>query len=522
MAKKYLPIVIMLLLMIPSIWFLLLPGFFESDDGEWMIIRFSAFYQALADGQFPVRFLGRLNNGYGYPVADFLYPGFMYLGIPIHILGLNFTDTIKALLVLSMLWSGLFSYLWLSKLFDKVSSFFGALFLVYAPYHIFDLYKRGSIVELLAITILPFILWQAERKSFACRLAGFFWTTAEISFLILSYNNLAVLFLGVLILYFLLDILISKNKMGMIYKHGSELLLGIGLSSFFWIPAVFDLQYTVFSQTKVSDWAKYFSDFNLIGISTVIIFLTVPILFVTKKIKPNEHRLTILLFIIGLISIFFALPASSAFWRILPVSFIQFPFRMLSISIVSASFLLAFILSNLPFKLKITFGSLIILLTLLNSQAFILGVKVKNTPDSLFSTNEATTTVQDEYMPKWVKRKPTDHFREKVEIVNGRAEIKDIAYDNKKIEFTVFSNENAKVRVNTIYYPGWVAKVNGREKPIDYKNELGVMDVALDKGENKVELSFNETPLRFGADVLTIFSFIILIWVAKRSKFKRF
>src|SRR3989344_3219366 len=81
MAKKYLPIVILLLLMIPSIWFLLLPGFFESDDGEWMIIRFSAFYQALADGQFPVRFLGRLNNGYGYPVADFLYPGFMYLGI---------------------------------------------------------------------------------------------------------------------------------------------------------------------------------------------------------------------------------------------------------------------------------------------------------------------------------------------------------------------------------------------------------------------------------------------------------
>src|SRR3990167_5974302 len=130
-TKKYLPIVILLLLMIPSIWFLLLPGFFESDDGEWMIIRFSAFYQALADGQFPVRFLGRLNNGYGYPVADFLYPGFMYLGIPIHILGLNFTDTIKALLVLSMLGSGLFSYLWLSKLFDKVSSFFGALFLVY-------------------------------------------------------------------------------------------------------------------------------------------------------------------------------------------------------------------------------------------------------------------------------------------------------------------------------------------------------------------------------------------------------
>ncbi|MBI5019227.1 hypothetical protein HZB58_03065 [Candidatus Gottesmanbacteria bacterium] len=53
---------------------LMRPGFFVSDDGEWMIIRLSAFYQSLADGQFPVRYLGRLNNSYGYPVANFLYP----------------------------------------------------------------------------------------------------------------------------------------------------------------------------------------------------------------------------------------------------------------------------------------------------------------------------------------------------------------------------------------------------------------------------------------------------------------
>src|SRR3990172_11337145 len=95
MVKKYLPIVILLLLIIPSIWFLLLPGFFESDDGEWMVIRLSAFYQSLADGQFPVRFLGRLNNSYGYPVANFLYPGFLYIGSLVHFLGLSFVTSVK-------------------------------------------------------------------------------------------------------------------------------------------------------------------------------------------------------------------------------------------------------------------------------------------------------------------------------------------------------------------------------------------------------------------------------------------
>src|SRR3990172_3479022 len=119
MVKKYLPIVILLLLTIPSIWFLLLPGFFESDDGEWMVIRFSAFYQALSDGQFPTRFLGRLNHGFGYPVANFLYPGFMYLAVPLKLLGFGFVSSIKLILVLSMLGGSFFTFKWLTKIFDE-------------------------------------------------------------------------------------------------------------------------------------------------------------------------------------------------------------------------------------------------------------------------------------------------------------------------------------------------------------------------------------------------------------------
>jgi hypothetical protein len=66
---------------------LLRPGLLVTDDGDWMVIRLSAFYQSLREGQFPVRFLGRLNYSYGYPIANFLYPGFLYIGSAIHATG---------------------------------------------------------------------------------------------------------------------------------------------------------------------------------------------------------------------------------------------------------------------------------------------------------------------------------------------------------------------------------------------------------------------------------------------------
>ncbi len=86
------------------------PGFFVSDDGGWMVIRLSAFYQSLREGQFPVRFLGRLNHGYGYPVANFLYPGYMYIGSVIHFLGFSFVNTVKIILAGSVVVGTVLTY----------------------------------------------------------------------------------------------------------------------------------------------------------------------------------------------------------------------------------------------------------------------------------------------------------------------------------------------------------------------------------------------------------------------------
>ena len=115
--KSFLAIIIVFLLSLPSIFPLFKKGFFVTDDGEWMIIRFSAFHQALRDGELPLRFLGRLNQEFGYPVTTFLYPGYLYVAEPFHLIGFSFVDSIKIVLGLSMILSAIFTYLWLRKFF---------------------------------------------------------------------------------------------------------------------------------------------------------------------------------------------------------------------------------------------------------------------------------------------------------------------------------------------------------------------------------------------------------------------
>src|SRR3990167_6215755 len=104
--KRLIHIFLVLLLTLPATLALFRPGFFPSHDGEWMVIRLSAFHQTLADGQFPVRWSSRLNHGFGYPVLNFLYPLPFYFGEIFYLLSGSFTTAIKWVFILATLGSG--------------------------------------------------------------------------------------------------------------------------------------------------------------------------------------------------------------------------------------------------------------------------------------------------------------------------------------------------------------------------------------------------------------------------------
>jgi hypothetical protein len=228
MRKKVFKIILLFLLIAPVVIPLFSPGFFVSDDGDWMVIRLSAFHQTLRTGQFPVRFLERLNHGFGYPVTNFLYPLPFYLGEAIHLLGFNFVDCIKILFIASFILGAIFMYLY--------AGLIAAVVYTYFPYRLFDVYKRGSLGEAVAFIFLPLIFYFIDKKKIV-------FAAIATAALITSHNVIAFIFLPVIFVY-------SKNL--------KLIFLALLLSAFFWLPALYDLQFTKAAVTQVADYSKYF------------------------------------------------------------------------------------------------------------------------------------------------------------------------------------------------------------------------------------------------------------------------
>lgn len=487
MLNRLFPLLLLISFILPGIWALTEPGFFLTDDGEWMVIRFSAFYENLVNGQFPVRFISRLNFGFGYPVSNFLYPLFMYIGAPIHFAGFGFVDTIKIILGGSFILGGVFSFLWLRKIFGSTASILGAFVYSFFPYHLWDIYKRGSVGEVLSLSIVPFILWQIERKNLTLVSLG-------LGLLILSHNTLALIFLPILAGY----MVINTNIKFMLLT----LFAGMGLSSFFWLPALYDLQFTVFSQTQVSDYGEFFinqSNFNLLGlISPVIILLS---LFLFKKNKNFIYFL-----VITLLAFFLTLSLSSNIWEKI-VSLVQFPFRFLSVVMLGLAFLAAHNIENLSQRLKNIVLVSIIILTFFSAKDFLVPTEVHNYPDSFYSTNQATTTVKNEYMPRWFKE-ASSSASSKVEVIKGGSLISNLRVSPNKVEFDL-SGEGL-VQVGIAYFPGWKVYINGEESSVGYE-ENGFIRFKAPQGESKIKVEFKETNLRLFSDLLSLISLLLII-----------
>src|SRR3989344_5861086 len=136
-------IYLIIVLSLIALWPFFKPGYFESHDGEWMVIRFSAFHQTLTNGQVPVRFVDRLNNNYGYPVFNFLYPLPFYLAEIPRILGFGFVDSIKIVFVVSTVASAVAMFWALSQVFNKWAVFAGMVLYIFVPYRFVYLYVRA-------------------------------------------------------------------------------------------------------------------------------------------------------------------------------------------------------------------------------------------------------------------------------------------------------------------------------------------------------------------------------------------
>lgn len=511
-------LLVLILFSIVALWPFFRSGYFQSHDGEWMVIRFTAFHQALRSGQFPVRFVDRLNNNYGYPVMNFLYPLPFYAAEIPKVLGLGFVTSIKAIFVLSTLFSVLAMFWALKNYFNLSAALAGSFVYLFIPYRFVDIYVRGSLGENLAFIFPPLIFGSLKKVESGNRgyLALISLSTAA---LILSHNVIALFFA----IFFTVFTIITKLKFTK--QIIIAFILGIIMSSFFALPALMDIKNVRLSQIKVSEitdhlvplakliiptWGFDPNPNSIKGISTqfgiVSIFIFMATLFRLVLTKQKNHFLTLLL--ASYLLIFFLMSdVSKIIWTRIPlIDVIQFPWRLLSLIVFISAILAAILVDSYKnpkiASLLIIVASVISTLTLTTPKTFV------NFPDVYYQTNEDSTTARDEYLPIWVKAKlpgrANDKFVKNENYSLSEEQIKPVNYTAK-----ISTAQDTEVTVNTIYFPGWSAKVDGSHVPVSYQNPYGLINFKLPKGDHQVIINYKETPVNLLLDTVSLAGLII-------------
>ena len=480
------PIIALLFLSLLILLPLLKPGFIVTDDGDWMVIRLTAFYQSFADGQFPVRFLTRLNYNYGYPVANFLYPGFLYIGSVLRLFKLPYPVIVEFILGGSVCISAVFLFLWLKKFFSHIPSFFGAASLLASPYVLYDLYKRGSVGELLSTALAIILLWSIE--------SGYMWLLPPVTALFLISHNTVTLLLGICIVGYT----VIRKKWDAIVPF----FIGLLTASFFWIPAFFERSFIRFDTVTVSNPYDYLKISQTLLVMNIPFFL--PLIFLMRRKKSAYRREYLFFCIISILVIIGSSVIGGLFWGApFFIRFIQFPYRLLAAVFIAGPWLLAYFISQLKEKRRIWVGILLFLFFFVGSMPLLWNVQSVIREEGFYTTNEGTTTVHDEYMPKWVKELPGERVFEKLIFFSGKGTLRIKTYSTKKIDASLKLDEESIIQFNTLYYPGWGAVLDGKPVELSYQNSKGVMQVIVPKGDHTISFEFRETAFRYVTDVVS-------------------
>ena len=80
-------------------------------------------------------------------------------------------------------------------------------------------------------------------------------------------------------------------------------------------------------------------------------------------------------------------------------------------------------------------------------------------------------------------------------------------------------DKEGTMTVNTLYFPGWKAFVDGRETPIAYKAH-GLIELSVPQGEHSIVVAFTDTWPRKVGNTVTLLSLaaLLLLGYTRRRK----
>ncbi|MFN8458097.1 MAG: 6-pyruvoyl-tetrahydropterin synthase-related protein [Anaerolineae bacterium] len=378
-----------LLLSLPAIGPLLQPGYFwGAHDARHAVYFLYEFDRAIQDGMWYPRWSPDFAFGYGYPFFNVYSPLPFYLGEVFHLGGLDIVASIKVVFGLSAILSGLSMYFFAKHLLGRPAALIASLVYVYAPYHLYDLYVRADLAESAAFVFVPLVLWTFYEAINQPRLSTILWRALFYAGLMLTHSLSAFILaalMGLYVAYMMLWQIFKTVQLPIRVRNLSPLiplilklglpslfvlLLGLGLSSIYFLPALIEARYVRTDQwfggrfAFGDDFVELFQLFSprwgfgasipgpddntgfQIGLAALILFV-LSFLIVPRLTNSSLRRTLHFFQATTLLMAFLTTPLSGFIYQILPLAqLIQFPWRLLVVVVPFISVLAGAILAE--------------------------------------------------------------------------------------------------------------------------------------------------------------------------------
>lgn len=589
---------LVLLLSVPAMLPLFAPGYFmKAHDARHSIFFLVEFDRSFSEGALWPIWGPDHAVGFGYPTFLLYAPLAFYIGEAFHLLGLGFAAATKATWALGFLLGAAGSYRLARRWFTPAVALVAGLAFTYAPYHFAQIYVRAALAEFMALAWLPWAilaflrLWDkpGPRRAALAALA----LAALMLFHTVSTLTFVPLVGALLVLLFAKDAVQARRSgrsfftivrsPAVLWTVTAVVISGL-LSCIFFVPMLLErggvaqwqwvnesysyrLHFVYPGQFLLPQWGYGYSvagpndgmSFQ-VGIPIFLLAVVGAVAVLFRRDRPPHEvdealaspasvslagRL-LAFFLVGitLAALFLMTPAAEPLWNVLPlVELIQFPWRLLSVTVFSLALLagfgawalnrnsgtdgrqdtspfvyvvaLALILSSLPF----THPQIVPLRTRDESPLAVLDFEMTY-PDMRGLTSWAERPPADADSPLIAEYLEGQPLR-KAAIVSGAGQILGQTSHALSAEARVQADAPLHLRFYTYYFPGWRATVDGQPATIAPEGPNGLIGLDVPAGEHDVRISFGLTPARLVGRVLTVAGLVaaaVLVAISLRKR----
>jgi hypothetical protein len=471
-----------------------------------------------------------------------------YIALVFHLMGFSFLVSVKLVFAVGIIFSAYFFYKLARILAQPLTAELATLFYLYAPYRLYDIYKRGSIGEATSFIWYPLLFMVTYQLGPAFTLKTYWLGVVSFSLLLLTHHVVALPFF---VVWFLASVICSVQQKTWRPLFQSSLIVGGGLliTAFFWLPRIVEMPATDLQTFINTFYEKHFYSLYMYPLPNMVTnfiyylhlpsILTKTVLFciyifrlaanlvlaiglaqsivifamIILTLKHSTFKKNLLIkYYIGalLILVFLTTSFSQIIWKYISLGWLQFPWRLYStvtfLTALLSIYLLDYLLSS---KRKFLMCALLILLFIPFSLIFrqITSEQPKQYTDQYLLDTSELYNVVGNFFPKNTNylelleiNRSNPEFRPK-EIVNypNTATVLRQERTGHRFKITYQATIDTPVTFNTYYFPGWRAWIDNQEVSVTTnvdQTPKGLLQIILPIGMHSVRVEFTQTPIR--------------------------